>query len=376
MDMSLQCFGRNSTQGNARVGTQESARDEKEERKEIKLMGETLTSDSRVALITGITGQDGSYLAELLLGKGYRVYGLIRRHAVPYFPNIKHLLGRVTLLDADLADFSSLLSAVKLCQPREIYHLAAQSYVGVSFTQPTYTGDITGLGVTRLLESVRAAWPSARIYNASSSELFGGCLVEPLNEEVAPEPLSPYAVAKLYGHRMAQVYRKAYGMFVVSGILFNHESPRRGPEFVTRKISLGVARIALGSDEKIHLGNLEAMRDWGYAPEYVEAMWRMLQEEEPEDYVIATGTKHSVREFLEIAFQHVGIPNYRDFIEIDSNFLRPSDVPSLRGDATKARVKLGWKPTLEFEDLVRCMVDADLKLVSESELMASHAHAR
>jgi GDPmannose 4,6-dehydratase len=330
-------------------------------------MAEAAKSGGPVALITGITGQDGSYLAELLLEKEYKVYGIIRRHAVPYFPNIQHLLDRVVLLDADLADFSSLLSAVKACQPDEIYHLAAQSYVGVSFTQPTYTGDITGLGVTRVLESVRSAWPSARIYNASSSELFGGCLVEPLNEEIAPEPLSPYAVAKLYGHRMAQVYRRAYGMFVVSGILFNHESPRRGPEFVTRKISLGVAKIALGIEHKIRLGNLDAMRDWGYAPEYVDAMWRMLQAEEPEDYVIATGTKHSVREFLEIAFKHVGIQDYSDFIEIDASLLRPSDVPSLRGDASKARIRLGWEPTMEFEGLVRCMVDADLKLVSESE---------
>jgi len=339
-------------------------------------MAETNNSRGPVALITGITGQDGSYLAELLLEKGYKVYGLVRRHAVPYFPNVKHLLDRVVLLDADLADFSSLLLAVKACEPDEIYHLAAQSYVGVSFTQPTYTGDITGIGVTRLLESVRCAWPSARIYNASSSELFGGCLAEPLNEEAAPEPLSPYAVAKLYGHRMAQVYRRAYGMFVASGILFNHESPRRGPEFVTRKISLGVAKIAAGMEEKIHLGNLDAMRDWGYAPEYVEAMWRMLQAEEPEDYVIATGTKHSVREFLALAFQHVGIQDYSEFVEIDERLLRPSDVPSLRGDASKARTRLGWKPTVQFEELVRYMVDADLKLISEPKQMVARMQSR
>jgi GDPmannose 4,6-dehydratase len=269
-----------------------------------------------------------------------------------------------------------LTSAVKVCQPDEVYHLAAQSYVGVSFTQPTYTGDVTGLGVTRVLESVRTVWPSARIYNASSSELFGGCEVEPLNEEVAPEPLSPYAVAKLYGHRMAQVYRRAYGMFVVSGILFNHESPRRGPEFVTRKISLGVAKIALGAEEKIRLGNLDAMRDWGYAPEYVEAMWRMLQAEQPEDYVIATGAKHSVREFLDIAFKHVGIHDYSELIEVDSRLLRPSDVPSLRGDPSKALAKLGWQPTMQFADLVRCMVDSDIKILSKSEQMASQLHAQ
>jgi GDPmannose 4,6-dehydratase len=339
-------------------------------------MAEANNSRGPVALITGISGQDGSYLAELLLEKGYKVYGLVRRHAVPYFPNIKHLLDRVVLLDADLADFSSLLSAVKASEPDEIYHLAAQSYVGVSFTQPTYTGDITGIGVTRLLESVRCAWPSARIYNASSSELFGGCLAEPLNEEAAPEPLSPYAVAKLYGHRMAQVYRRAYGMFVASGILFNHESPRRGPEFVTRKISLGVAKIAAGMEEKIHLGNLDAMRDWGYAPEYVEAMWRMLQAEEPEDYVIATGTKHSVREFLELAFRHVGIQDYSEFVEIDERLLRPSDVPSLRGDASKARARLGWKPTVQFEELVRCMVDADLQQISEPKHMVARMQSR
>jgi len=347
-----------------------------QEGKRGEMMAETVNSRSPVALITGITGQDGSYLAELLLEKGYKVYGLVRRHAVPYFPNIRHLLNRVVLVDADMADFSSLLSAVKACQPDEIYHLAAQSYVGVSFTQPTYTGDITGIGVTRLLESVRSVWPSARIYNASSSELFGGCLAEPLNEEATPEPISPYAVAKLYGHRMAQVYRRAYGMFVVSGILFNHESPRRGPEFVTRKISLGVAKIALGIEEKIRLGNLDAMRDWGYAPEYVDAMWRMLQAKEPEDYVIATGTKHSVREFLELAFEHVGIHDYSEYVEIDTSLLRPSDVPSLRGDPSKARTKLGWKPTMHFEGLVRNMVDADLKLISEPEQMVSQLQSR
>jgi GDPmannose 4,6-dehydratase len=330
----------------------------------------------RVALITGITGQDGSYLAELLLEKGYRVYGLIRRHAVPYFPNIKHILDRIVLLDADLADFTSLISAIKACRPDEIYHLAAQSYVGVSFTQPTYTGDITGLGVTRLLESVRLVLPSARVYNASTSELFGGCLAEPLNEETPPQPVSPYAVAKLYGHRMAQVYRSSYGMFVANGILFNHESPRRGPEFVTRKISLGVAKIAVGLADKINLGNLDALRDWGYAPEYVEAMWRMLQAREPEDFVIATQTKHSVREFLEIAFRHVGIPDFSNYVEIDPGLLRPSDVPSLIGDPSKAAAKLGWKPAMQFEDLVRCMVEADLKLVSESEETCSQFYAR
>ena len=339
-------------------------------------MAGTVKFPGRVALITGITGQDGSYLAELLLEKGYRVYGLIRRHAVPFFPNIKHILDRIVLFDADMADFSSLISAIKACQPDEIYHLAAQSYVGVSFTQPTYTGDITGLGVTRLLESVRLVLPSARIYNASSSELFGGCLTEPLNEETAPEPVSPYAVAKLYGHRMAQVYRSAYGMFVANGILFNHESPRRGPEFVTRKISLGVAKIAVGMAEKIRLGNLDALRDWGYAPEYVEAMWRMLQTKEADDYVIATRTKHSVREFLELAFRHVGIPDFSKYVEIDQGLLRPSDVPSLIGDPSKARAKLGWKPAMQFEDLVRCMVEADLKLVSESEQTTSQIYAR
>jgi len=270
------------------------------------------------------------------------------------------------------------MSAVKACQPDEIYHLAAQSYVGVSFTQPTYTGDITGLGVTRVLESVRSAWPSARIYNASSSELFGGCLVEPLNEEIAPEPLSPYAVAKLYGHCMAQVYRRAYGMFVVSGILFNHESPRRGPEFVTRKISLGVAKVALGVEEKILLGNLDAMRDWGYAPEYVDAMWRMLQHEKPDDFVVATGLTHTVRDFCTRAFEYAGIQiewrgNRLDEkgvdpksgavrVEIDPRYLRPTEVDLLLGDATKARQQLGWKPAIDFDALVKLMVDADLAL--------------
>ena len=330
----------------------------------------------RVALITGITGQDGSYLAELLLEKGYRVYGLVRRHAVPCFPNLQHILDRVVLLNADLADFSSLLSAIKASQPDEIYHLAAQSYVGVSFTQPTYTGDITGLGVTRLLECLRMALPGARVYNASTSELFGGCRTEPLNEETPPEPVSPYAAAKLYGHRMAQIYRNSYGMFVANGILFNHESPRRGPEFVTRKISLGVAKIALGLERKIRLGNLEALRDWGYAPEYVEAMWRMLQTKTADDYVIATRTKHSVREFLELAFRHVGIGDFSKYVEIDPDLLRPSDVPSLIGDPSKARSKLGWQSALPFEDLVRGMVEADLQLLSESESAPAQIHAR
>ena len=346
------------------------------EKEKNSLMAGTTKFPGRTALITGITGQDGSYLAELLLGKGYRVYGLIRRHAVPFFPNIHHILDKIILLDADMADSSSLLSAIKASEPDEIYHLAAQSYVGVSFTQPTYTGDITGLGVTRLLESVRTVLPSARIYNASSSELFGGCMTEPLTEETAPEPVSPYAVAKLYGHRMAQVYRSAYGMFVANGILFNHESPRRGPEFVTRKISLGVAKIALGMAEKIRLGNLDALRDWGYAPEYVEAMWRMLQTKEAGDYVIATRTKHSVREFLELAFRHVGVSDFSKFVQIDPALQRPSDVPSLIGDPSKARAELGWKPAMQFEDLVRCIVEADLKLVSESEQVTSQVYAR
>jgi GDPmannose 4,6-dehydratase len=334
-------------------------------------MSKALNFCDRVALITGITGQDGSYLADLLLGKGYRVIGLIRRHAVPHFPNIQHILDKVVLLDADLADFSSLVSAIKTCQPNEVYHLAAQSYVGVSFVQPTYTGDITGLGVTRVLEAVRLACPSARVYNAASSELFGGCLEEPLNEETPFQPVSPYAVAKLYGHHMADVYRRSYGMFVASGILFNHESPRRGMEFVTRKISRGVAKIAVGLREKIRLGNLDAMRDWGYAPEYVEAMWMMLQASEAEDYVIATGTKYSVREFLELAFKCVGIADYSKYVELDASLLRPTDVPSLKGDPSKVKSKLGWKPRMQFEELVRCMVDADVRLLTESSDIGS-----
>jgi len=320
----------------------------------------------KTALITGITGQDGSYLAELLLSKGYRVYGLIRRHSVPIYPNITHLFDRITVVDADIADYGSLVSAIDMCKPDEVYHLAAQSFVGISFVQPMYTGDITGLGVTRLLEAVRMVRPSCRVYNASTSELFGGCTIEPLDEDVPPCPISPYAAAKLYGYWMGKTYRQAYGMFVANGILFNHESPRRGPEFVTRRISLGVARIKLGLANKLCLGNLDAQRDWGYAPEYVEAMWRMLQMDQPGDFVIATGSKHSVREFLSLAFKAAGIDDYSEFVDVDSRLMRPSDVPSLRGDPRKARAKLNWEAKVTFPELVRLMVEADIELLSSS----------
>ncbi len=322
------------------------------------------------ALITGITGQDGSYLAELLLGKGYEVHGLIRRSSTFNTRRIDHLYtdsheagARLFLHYGDLSDAGQLSHLIYDIQPGEIYHLAAQSHVRVSFDLPEYTGEITGLGVIRLLEAVRRSGIKSRFYQASSSELYGDA-PPPQNEETPMRPRSPYAVAKLYGYWMVRNYREAYGLFAVNGILFNHESPRRGETFVTRKITRAVARIKLGLQQKLFLGNMEARRDWGYSPDYVEGMWLMLQQDSPEDYVLATGETHSVREFLEAAFTYQDL-DWRQYVEIDPRYYRPTEVDVLLGDASKARERLGWQPRVSFGELVRLMVDADLQALLE-----------
>jgi GDPmannose 4,6-dehydratase len=311
------------------------------------------------ALITGITGQDGSYLAEFLLEKGYEVYGLTRSTSLGTFERIEHLLPRLHLLDGDMQDDGSLLRALKVAHPDEVYNLAAHSFVHRSFGQPIFTSDVTGLGVARILEAIRETDLSIRFYQASSSEMYGNTTESPQNEGTRLMPASPYAVAKVYGHLLTKNYRTAYGLFATSGILFNHESPRRGLHFVTRKVTDGVARISLGLADKLELGNLDARRDWGYAGDYVEAMWLMLQQDEPDDFVIATGTNHSVRELCELAFGMADL-DYRDHVVIDEANLRPSDVESLIGDASKARRVLGWAPTTDFETLIRMMVEADI----------------
>jgi GDPmannose 4,6-dehydratase len=314
------------------------------------------------AIITGITGQDGSYLAELLLEKGYEVYGLVRRSSTEKFERINHIKDRVTLIQADLADQVSLIEAVGSIRPREVYNLAAQSFVPVSWNQPLLTGDITALGVTRILEAVRYVNKDIRFYQASSSEMFGHVRETPQTEFTPFYPRSPYGVAKVYGHWITVNYRESYDMYACSGILFNHESPRRGLEFVTRKITDGVARIKLGLQSELRLGNLDAKRDWGYAGDYVRAMWLMLQQDTPDDYVIATEETHSVREFCELAFARVGL-NYDAYVKVDPKFYRPAEVHLLHGDCTKARKKLGWKPECSFPELVNRMVDADLARV-------------
>jgi GDPmannose 4,6-dehydratase len=323
-------------------------------------------SQRKKALVTGITGQDGSYLAELLLTKGYEVHGLVRRSSTFNTRRIDHLYMdpheagvRFFLHYGDLSDSGQLSHLIYNLHPDEIYHLAAQSHVRVSFDMPEYTGDVTGLGVTRLLEAIRRSGITTRFYQASSSELFGDA-PPPQNEDTPMRPRSPYAVAKFYGYWMVRNYREAYGLFAVNGILFNHESPRRGETFVTRKITRAVARIKFGLQKKLYLGNLEARRDWGYAPDFVEAMWLMLQQGTPEDLVIATGEDHSVREFLEEAFAHVDL-DWRDYVEIDPRYFRPTEVDVLRGDAAKARRLLRWQPRVSFQELVRLMVDADLQ---------------
>jgi len=314
---------------------------------------------ARKALITGITGQDGSYLAELLLSKGYEVVGVVRRSSTDHYERIDHLMDRVTIADADLLDPSSLMAALEQSEADEVYNLAAQSYVPTSFAQPVLTAEFTAVSVARLLEAVKAVRPGARFYQASSSEMFGKVTQSPQDERTTFHPRSPYGVAKVYGHWITVNYREAYGMHASSGILFNHESPRRGLQFVTRKITHAVARIRKGLQKELLLGNLDARRDWGYAGDYVHAMWLMLQQDQPDDFVIATGETHSVREFCEIAFSHVDL-DYRKYVKSDPRFLRPAEVDLLLGDASKARRVLGWKPSVDFPGLVRMMTDADM----------------
>jgi GDPmannose 4,6-dehydratase len=314
---------------------------------------------TRKALITGITGQDGACLAEFLLGKGYEVHGMVRRSSTENFERLGQVRQRVTLHQADLLDQLSLFTLLEEVRPQEVYNLAAQSFVPTSWRQPLLTGEFTALGVTRLLEAVRLVDPAIRFYQASTSEMFGKVREEPQNEQTPFWPRSPYGVAKVYGHWITVNYRESYGIFGCSGICFNHESPWRGKEFVSRKISDGVARIKLGLQKELLLGNLDAQRDWGYAGDYVQAMWMMLQQDKPEDFVIATGVKHSVREMAELAFSHVGL-DWREHVRVAPQLLRPAEVNTLRGDAAKARRVLGWAPSLGFADLVHMMVDADL----------------
>jgi GDPmannose 4,6-dehydratase len=311
------------------------------------------------ALITGITGQDGSYLADFLLAKGYRVVGMVRRSSTENFERIEHLRGKVEICQADLLDQLSLINLLREVRPGEVYNLASQSFVPTSWEQPVLTGEFTALGVTRMLEAVRLVDRQIRFYQASSSEMFGKAQEVPQTERTPFYPRSPYGVAKVYGHWITVNYRESYGLFACSGILFNHESPRRGKEFVTRKVTNGAARIKKGLDQKLPLGNLEARRDWGYAADYVEAMWLMLQQPRPEDYVIATGETHSVRELCTIAFARVGL-RWEEHVVVDPKFVRPAEVDLLQGDASKAKRVLGWQPRVSFRQLVEMMVDADV----------------
>lgn len=316
---------------------------------------------AKSALITGITGQDGSYLAELLLEKGYKVFGLVQRSATDQFENIRHLLNDVTIITGDLADSGSLMRAVQQSDPDEVYNLAAQSFVKASWDIPELTGDVTGVGVTRILEALRVAKPTARFYQASSSEMYGKVAETPQKETTPFHPRSPYGVAKVYGHWATVNYRESYNMFACSGILFNHESPRRGREFVTRKIAEGVAKIKLGQAKELRMGNLDAKRDWGFAGDYVQAMWLMLQQDEPDDYVVGTGETHSVEEFIEKAFGHVDL-NWKDYVVQDKEFMRPAEVDLLLSDPTKVKTKLNWEPKVSFDELVTMMVESELKL--------------
>ena len=318
------------------------------------------------ALITGITGQDGSYLAEFLLDKGYAVYGLVRRTSTINFSRIEHFQERITLISGDMLDEMSLIQALDQCQPDEVYNLAAQSFVQTSWTQPVFTGEVTALGVTRLLNAIRTVNPKTRYYQASSSEMFGKVREVPQRETTPFYPRSPYGVAKVYGHWITVNYRESYGLHATSGILFNHESPRRGLEFVTRKVTHGVARIKLGLDAELRLGNLDARRDWGYAADYVRAMWMMLQQDQADDYVIATGETHSVQELCEVAFSYVGL-DWREHVTQDERFMRPAEVDLLVGDASKAGRVLGWEPNVNFEQLIRLMVDADLRMLRDGQ---------
>jgi len=318
---------------------------------------------ARRALITGITGQDGSYLAELLLDKGYEVFGLVRRASTPSTERIDHILDRLTLLTGEMTDQASLLDAMETSQADEVYNLAAHSFVGDSWTVATSTGDVDGIGVTRILEAVRRVKPEARFYQAATSEMYGKVREVPQTEMTPFHPRSPYGVAKVYGYFITQNYRESYNMHASNGILFNHESPRRGLEFVTRKITDHVARIKRGTATELRLGNLEAQRDWGFAGDFVEGMWRMLRAEAPDDFVLATGETHTVREFCEIAFSHVGL-DYRDHVVTDPRFMRPAEVELLLGDPAKAKAELGWEPKVSFRGLVEMMVDADMERLS------------
>jgi GDPmannose 4,6-dehydratase len=327
-------------------------------------VGSTLTGKS--ALITGVTGQDGSYLAELLVSKGYRVYGIVRRLSSPNLSNLARVYGKVEVIDGDLIDQTSLNQAVRRAEPDEVYNLAAQSFVGTSFSQPALTGEITGLGTLRLLEAVRSYAPEAHFYQASSSEMFGHVDREPQDESTPFHPRSPYGVAKVYAYYACVNYREAYSMYVSNGILFNHESPRRGLEFVTRKITDGVARIATGKAKSITLGSLDSRRDWGYAPDFVDLMWRVLQHPKAEDFVGATGESHSVRDFAQQAFKVAGIEDWEKFVTVDPKLNRPAEVFNLRGNPGKAQQLLGWRPTVSFNKLVELMVQSDLERVRGS----------
>ncbi len=318
----------------------------------------------KTALITGITGQDGSYLAEFLLEKGYRVVGMVRRTSTINFDRLKHIQDKIDLVQGDLLDQMSLIDILQEYQPAEVYNLAAQSFVPTSWNQPVLTGEFTALGVTRVLDAIRIVNPETRFYQASTSEMFGKVQAVPQTETTPFYPRSPYGVAKLYGHWITINYRESYNMYACSGILFNHESPRRGLEFVTRKVTHAVARIKLGLQQNVHLGNLDSRRDWGYAGDYVHAMWLMLQQDAPDDYVIATGETHAVRELCEVAFSHVGL-NWEDYVVVDPKFYRPAEVDLLIGDPTKAKKQLGWQPQVSFKELIEMMVDADLAMVKK-----------
>jgi len=322
----------------------------------------------KIALITGITGMDGSHLADFLLEKNYKVYGMLRRSSNSFsHQNISHLIGKIELVNGDMSDQNSLLRCVEQSNPDEIYNLAAQSFVGESWNTPEQTSDITGLGVLRILEAIRVFNQKIKFYQASSSEMFGRMVENPASETTPFYPRSPYGVSKLYGHWITKNYRESYGMFCVSGILFNHESERRGLEFVTRKISNGVAEIKLGISDHISLGNLDSRRDWGYAPDYVEAMWLMLQNKNPDDFVIATGETYSIRDFLNIAFNHVGISQWDKYIKVDQKYFRPAEVDVLKGDSSKAQKILNWKPKVKVNELVKKMVDNDIKMISDAK---------
>ncbi len=315
-------------------------------------------------LITGVTGQDGSYLAEFLLGKGYEVIGMVRRSSTVTFERIQHIQDKITIVQGDLLDQVSLIKIIEDHRPHEVYNLAAQSFVPTSWSQPVLTGEFTALGVTRILDAIRLVDPNIRFYQASTSEMFGKVKEVPQKETTPFYPRSPYGVAKVYGHWITVNYRESYDLFAVSGILFNHESPRRGLEFVTHKVTRGVAKIKLGLANELRLGNLESRRDWGYAGDYVEAMWLMLQQPQPDDYVLATGKTHSIRELCEVAFGYVGL-DYRDYVIQDQRFFRPAEVDQLVGDASKAKKVLGWEPRIQFKELIEMMVDADLEALQK-----------